>query len=59
MPEGISVLVALGCDAKAGGLSDEYGEIAPRVRRRRHEPSLRRDSTLRRNGARLARAALT
>jgi hypothetical protein len=43
MPEGISVLVALGCDPKASGLSDEYGEIAPRVRRRRHEPTKSQD----------------
>ena len=43
MPEGISVLMPLGCDAKTGGFSDEYDEIAPRVRRRRHEPAKSQD----------------
>jgi hypothetical protein len=43
MPEGISVLVPLGCDAKTGGFSDEYGEIAPMARRRRQEAAKSQD----------------
>jgi len=43
MPKGISVLVLLGCDAKAGGFPDEYGEIAAMVSRRSQETAKSQD----------------
>jgi hypothetical protein len=39
----MSVLVPLRCDAKTGGFSDEYREIAPMMRRRRQEAAKSQD----------------
>ena len=43
MPEGILVLMSLGGDAKASGLPDEYGQIAPLARRRHQETAKSQD----------------